>query len=65
MPYLWQTVLTRRSAQPMFLVSGLVKTLVIPATDSLLLVVATMEAIFVGSPGPVTSWTQSMLFRTR
>lgn len=49
----------------MFLVSGLVKTLVIPATDSLFLLVATMEAIFEGCPVRMISWTQSMLFRTR
>jgi hypothetical protein len=64
-PYLWQTVLTRRSAQPMFLASGLVKTLVIPATDSLLLVVATIEATSAGFPGRMISCTQSMLFCAR
>jgi hypothetical protein len=64
-PYLSQTVLTRRSAQPMFLVLGLVKTLVIPATDSLLLVAATMEAICGGSSESTISWTQTMLFCTR
>ena len=63
--HLWQAALTRRSAQPMFLVSGLVNTFVIPATDSLLLVIATMEAISGGCPGRMISWTQSMLFRTR
>lgn len=55
MPYLLQTDLTRRSAQPMFRVAGLVKTLVIPATDSLLLVIATIEAISVGCPQRTSS----------